>query len=481
MEMRIRWQDTRYLRRGQYDDESEGMLYDRDREIELRRAVQAPTWAQMRALSGVTNKAALESKSSFRVQSRRRLLEMGMAFQRAGGGLLGHAAEAEARRRIITAALALERYRDRHGAYPETLAALAPEFLRTEPVDFMDGRPLRYALNGDGHYRLYSVGLDCVDDGGIMTQEERPSMAALLALRSGGTEVMPKGDIVWPFPASAGTAVALRQQQSAVFERRADDAELVQAEAQWKHAANHQADVEKLLAAPVPDLADVTYRGQPVSRLLQRGNVAGTNSLALRNLFTLKQVITGDEPEQVTFELPINYEALKPIGEIYLLIDTNNDDSDEGCVAQQMNCKRADNGDCLLVWDTIFESPGKHALRAGLEVYGDSEAGTIVGPPLPFVVSNLCQFSISSAHFDPHLGAAFHLKLPESNGQFILKCQATNGALIKTIAGTTTNGIVNVRWDLMDEHGRRFTADFFNSAWTIALPDSGRTQNLKGP
>ena len=135
-----------------------------------------------------------------------------------------------------------------------------------------------------------------------------------------------------------------------------------------------------------------------------------------------------------------------------------------------------------MVWDTIYESPGKHALRAGLEVHGglpDNEA--IVGPPLPFVVSNLCQFSISSAHFDPRLGAPFQLKLPEMNGQFVLKCQTTNGALLKTITGTTTNGIVSVRWDLVDDQGRRFGAHFFNSAWTITLPDSGRTQNLKGP
>jgi hypothetical protein len=97
------------------------------------------------------------------------------------------------------------------------------------------------------------------------------------------------------------------------------------------------------------------------------------------------------------------------------------------------------------------------------------------------VVSNLCQFSISSAHFDERLGAAFQLKLPEMNGRFVLKCLTTDGALLKTITGATTNGIVSVRWDLMDERGRRLGADFFNSVWTLTLPDSGRTQNLKGP
>ena len=478
-EMRYSWSRSHYSRGGQYEEERDLLLYNRDREIELRNAVQAPTWAQMSGLPGVTNRVPFHSKYHSSIQSRRASHEIGMAFQRAGGGFLGQAAQAEARRRILIVALALEQYRDKHGAYPETLATLAPEFLKTVPVDFMDGKPLRYQLNDDGHYRLYSVGLDCVDDGGKITKEERPSPTEF---RSGGFGMLPKGDIVWPFSASTTTVATLRRQQSAVIQKKADDVALARAEAQWKHAANHQADVEKLLAAPVSNLQDVNYHGQHMSELLRNASTAGTNQLTLRGMFTLKQVITGGEPEQVTFELPINYDALKRVGEIYLLIDTNNDDSDEGCVVQQMNCNRADNGDCLLVWDTIYESPGKHALRAGLEVHGglpDNE--TIAGPPLPFVVSNLCQFSIGSAHFDPRLGAPFQLKLPEMNGQFVLKCQTTNGALLKTITGATTNGIVSVRWNLVDDQGRRFGADFFNSAWTITLPDSSRTQNLKGP
>ena len=301
-------------------------------------------------------------------------------------------------------------------------------------------------------------------------------------LRLGGPNVMPKGDIVWPFPASTTVVAALRQQQTSVTYARADDKELALAETQWNHAANHQADVEKILAAPPLNLKDVKYHGKPVSELLRNTSAGGANQLTLRDMFTLKQIITGQEPEHVTLELPISFDALKRVGDLYLLIDTNNDDSDEGCVVQQMNSRRADNGDCLLVWDTIFESPGKHALRAGLSVYGaSSDSETVVGPPFPVVVSNLCQFSIGSARFDPRLGAAFQLKLPEMNGQFILKCQIPNGALLKTITGATTNGILSVRWDLVDDQGRRFSGDIIDCIWTITLPDSGRTQILNGP
>ena len=105
----------------------------------------------------------------------------------------------------------------------------------------------------------------------------------------------------------------------------------------------------------------------------------------------------------------------------------------------------------------------------------------ISGPLLPFVITNLCQFSLTSAHFDQDTGATFHAKLPEANGNFTIELNTTNGTRLKTITGSTTNGVIKVHWDLIDEHGQRFTNDFFNSVFHIELPDSGRTQTLKGP
>src|SRR5262249_32599341 len=152
------------------------------------------------------------SKHSSGVQAMRSSRRIGVAMQEAGGGFVGHAAEAEVQRRILITALALERYHARHGAYPQALANLTPQFLKTEPMDFMDGKPLRYQLNGDGHYRLYSVGLDCVDTGGQMKKEDRNSR---MGFRAFNASEMPKGDIVWPFPASTAVVADLRQQQLA--------------------------------------------------------------------------------------------------------------------------------------------------------------------------------------------------------------------------------------------------------------------------
>jgi hypothetical protein len=67
-------------------------------------------------------------------------------------------------------AIAIERYRRRHHAWPERLDELVPEFLPQVPTDPFDGRPVRYVVQPD-KYLLYSVGRDGVDNGGQGEQE----------------------------------------------------------------------------------------------------------------------------------------------------------------------------------------------------------------------------------------------------------------------------------------------------------------------
>jgi hypothetical protein len=62
---------------------------------------------------------------------------------------------AELTRRLLLVAIALERYRVRHGAAPADLAGLVPEFLAEVPDDPTDGRPLSYRPSASG-YVLYS-------------------------------------------------------------------------------------------------------------------------------------------------------------------------------------------------------------------------------------------------------------------------------------------------------------------------------------
>jgi hypothetical protein len=82
------------------------------------------------------------------------------------------AARNENLRQMGVASLALKRYQMRQGRWPDQLAALVPELLTEVPVDWMDGKPLRYRLNPEGGYTLYGVGDNGHDDGGDSTKDE---------------------------------------------------------------------------------------------------------------------------------------------------------------------------------------------------------------------------------------------------------------------------------------------------------------------
>lgn len=102
----------------------------------------------------------------------------------------------ETQQSLTSAAIALQRYRFKHGKYPTTLTELLPEFLPGVPLDYMNGQPLRYLLKEDGNFVLYSVGDDGVDDGG----DPRPSEAKkkMVSLFDGR-------DYVWPEPIALKT------------------------------------------------------------------------------------------------------------------------------------------------------------------------------------------------------------------------------------------------------------------------------------
>jgi len=67
---------------------------------------------------------------------------------------------------MVKTSIALNRYKLRHGRWPENLDALTPEFLTKPPRDLMDGQVLHYRLTADGSFTLYSVGQDGKDGGG---------------------------------------------------------------------------------------------------------------------------------------------------------------------------------------------------------------------------------------------------------------------------------------------------------------------------
>jgi hypothetical protein len=62
-------------------------------------------------------------------------------------------------------ALAIERFRIKENRLPQTLDELVPEYLKEVYIDPFDGKSLKYKWAESG-YMVYSIGMDCVDDGG---------------------------------------------------------------------------------------------------------------------------------------------------------------------------------------------------------------------------------------------------------------------------------------------------------------------------
>ena len=86
---------------------------------------------------------------------------------------------------LARTALALERCRLARGAFPESLDALAPQFVVKVPHDVIGGGPLQYSREPDVGFVLYSIGWNEKDDGGEA------------AFDKGGAVDIQKGDWVW--------------------------------------------------------------------------------------------------------------------------------------------------------------------------------------------------------------------------------------------------------------------------------------------
>lgn len=86
-------------------------------------------------------------------------------------------------------AVALERHRLAHGSHPEALNALVPAYLESIPLD-LDRQPLRYQLQPDGSFILYSIGVDLKDDNGRIGKPD-------------GKFSTEEGDWVWKYPEAA--------------------------------------------------------------------------------------------------------------------------------------------------------------------------------------------------------------------------------------------------------------------------------------
>ena len=171
------------------------------RAIEGGRAARSKSWNEARIVFAGGHRDAQEPPSDCLYDRWRYLLSShALATDTIDEYLTSRAVRMEVQRRMTVTALALERYRLRHGMLPPNLEALVPELLPAVPIDCMDGQSLRYQLRPDGSFLLYSVGEDCRDDGGNpgLPPDKKQSRGLWRGL-----------DTVWPTPASAEETAAV--------------------------------------------------------------------------------------------------------------------------------------------------------------------------------------------------------------------------------------------------------------------------------
>jgi len=119
--------------------------------------------------------------------------------------LLHRVLAAEVARQMAVTAIALKRYHLSHGRYPSDLTTLTPEFVPAMPRDPVDGQPLRYRVQPDGNFLLYSIGEDGQDNVG--------DPSSIVKTKS---PTWQKGrDWVWPQPATMEEVSAYYQEMAA--------------------------------------------------------------------------------------------------------------------------------------------------------------------------------------------------------------------------------------------------------------------------
>jgi hypothetical protein len=110
------------------------------------------------------------------------------------GSYAKRVAHGQAEVTLARTAIALERYRLAKGDYPESLDALAPQFIAQVPHDVIGGQPLKYRRDANGQFVLYSIGWNETDDGGVIAFKKNNDPES-------AQQDLDEGDWVWKYPA----------------------------------------------------------------------------------------------------------------------------------------------------------------------------------------------------------------------------------------------------------------------------------------
>ncbi len=152
-----------YYKANMDKDELTFLQFSQSRLDFFRQQLRSPAWAGAPALLQAQAEATFDESDSWMPVKG---LWLSSLLSPNLSQAIGSLAVAETIRLQTITAIALERHRLKHGQYPDALAKLIPDYLDKVPQDPMDSRPMRYRLNTDGTFTLWSVGFDGKDGGG---------------------------------------------------------------------------------------------------------------------------------------------------------------------------------------------------------------------------------------------------------------------------------------------------------------------------
>jgi hypothetical protein len=196
----------------------------------------------------------------------------------------------------------------------------------------------------------------------------------------------------------------------------------------------------------------------------------GLGPLEMGNPLTLTQIVTGEEPDFVTFEVPVSYEVVTNAGTLKLNMN--------GIGVTLEECTRATNGNCRLSFNVDYDPAGLHYLSGGFRLWGGAATERAVmtasGQLLPFYSSNTVQFFESGSMFD-EAGAYLDAKLFVQEADYTIGLYDPATApptLILSLTNTSSNGVIREDWGVTNADGTPYTGLAVNAVFNI-MPAGG--------
>jgi hypothetical protein len=224
------------------------------------------------------------------------------------------------------------------------------------------------------------------------------------------------------------------------------------------------------------------FHDLPLSQWIQTQSQLNSNHLSLSKLMTLKPVSGPDEWGRVAFDLPIRFEALQHHSEHVFpngMIDLGSFDNHGNFIGCTLHdCQKAPDGNTRLFYNINWSSPGRQELRAMMTYYMgvDGDDFELTGPALSYYASNTCCFYDSSTLFADD-GADLYAKLREPSAKFRVEVRSVKGKLVNNISSSTTNGEINLAWNLTGLDGNKFTNNSFIGSFYVTYPDDQHTNS----